>query len=459
MVALGLVSTAAHALPRKPQSVNTKVNSLSKRIEALEAIVNRNQDSAANNPASLLNKNWYKNITISGEFEPVLAYNNRSFNFGGHINDDAARSAVNGKSAAIIQNDQVSEAYMDTMELYLDAKVNNFTDIHAALDYDYNWDKFGWYSLDDGRINSADKELFFSEANVRFSNLSKSGFYTVIGKQFFNFGSYQHASINAPFTELMSKNNGTGITAGFVSNTGFNVDGFVENGLLDKRSDFMRFPDRYPNQASYTHSPRLRTWGLNAGYTMANRDFNFNAQLSYINNLAQNYYFAHSIFERASGYTPNQNKTFYQNTPGMAAHLGLSSGPFALIFDYVSALSHFAPSDLLTEYAVGEKAKGAKPSATFTQLSYNFNMFKHMTTAYVAYQTTAQAQQMYDSALGGFLMPKNRTTLGLEYMLASNTKLNLEYDHDKDYSHNDNSFNTGSGRSSDDVMLGLDVKF
>jgi hypothetical protein len=44
-------------------------------------------------------------------------------------------------------------------------------------------------------------------------------------------------------------------------------------------------------------------------------------------------------------------------------------------------------------------------------------------------------------------------------MLASNTKLNLEYDHDKDYSHNDNSFNTGSGRSSDDVMLGLDVKF
>lgn len=463
MVALGLVSTAAHALPRKPQNVDTKVNNLTKRVNALESVINRNQDNADNNPKSLLSNDWYKDLTISGELEPVLSWDNRTMNYAG------GRRGEHGLSNAMVRNEQTTSVSMNTMELYLDGQVNNFTTIHAALDYDYNWDKFATINTDPvtllaSGVTAPNKELFFSEANVRFSNLAKSGAYTVIGKQFFNFGSYQHDSINAPMTELFAKNNNVGITAGFISTTGFNVDAFLENGLLDKRSDFERVGDD-PALPSFTHSARLRTWGLNAGYAMKNRNFGINAQLSFISNLAQNYYFAHSIYARSVNFdaTPEQNQTYYQNTPGLAGHLDLSSGPFDLIFDYVGALRSFASTDLATEFSAGSEVKGARPEATFTQLAYNFRLFQHASTAYVAYQTTKNAQAMYDSVLGGFLMPKTRTTVGYEYMLVSNTKLNLEYDHDQDYKRNVTGdipdTNTGSGRTSDGVALGIDVKF
>ncbi len=447
MVALGLASTAAHALPRKPQSVNTKVSSLTARVNALESIVKRNQDNAANDPKSLLDSDWYKNITISGEFQPVLGFNNRS-------NLDTQ----NRTNTTFLRNEHTTFATMNTMELYIDGQVNSFTKVHAGLDYDNNWDNYSVLDTNGTEIFVPGRELFFSEANIQFSNFAKSGLYATLGKQFFNFGSYQHDSITTPLTEMLSKTNGVGATTGYVSKNGFNVDGYLFGGALGKRSDAAR------NQTGNAiHSSRLRTWGASAGYTMKSRTFGLSAQLGYINNMAQTIYLSHAIngqHNREAINNPGNFErilTYYQRTPGMSLHLDLSSGPFDLIFDYVGAMKRFAAEDLATESAVGSPAKGAKLSATFTQLDYKFRAFRHASTAYVAYQSSEQAQGVYGIGLGGFMMPKSSMTAGYEYYLAKNTALNLEVDHYKDYKIANTT--GGSSRTGNSVVLGLAVKF
>lgn len=453
MAVLGLVSTSAYAaLPKKPQASNTKVNNLTRRVQRLEAIVNRNQDNASDNPQTMLNRSWFNNVVISGEVKPVFGWSNRTMQVGTRNNDTPGTTTTAG---GFLASKSKSAANLNTAELYIDAKVNSFAKLHAALDYDYDPNLY----YNQISSNTPAKRLFFSEAAVQFANLAKSGLYANVGRQYFNFGSYQHDSISSPMTELLSKANGTGLTAGFVSKMGFNVDAYVFGGNLGKR-------DNPSYTTGQTHPSRLRTMGASAGYTMKNRSFGLNFQLGYLNNMAQTIYLSQAIVSRHGNVTGN-NKTVVRNIPGISAHIDLSSGPFSLMFDYVTALRAASPQDLAA-YAVSTNAsnatatKGAKPSATFTQFAYNFNWMGHKNTPYVAYQTSKDTEQVYDSFLGGYYMPKSRITLGYMYYVGRNVDLNLEYDHDKDFkkhSTTSNATGDGSGRTSESVNLGVTVKF
>lgn len=446
LAVLGLVTTAAHALPRKPQSTNTQASNTTQRVQNLESIINRNQDDASDNPQSLLNSEWYKSVVVSGEFQVVGGYGNRTINYSGD------RNTSSGTSEGFITKRDHTNIYMNTMELYLDAAVNNYTKLHAALSYDYDPSSF---STGATNTNVPGQTMYFSEADIQFANLAQTGLYGVVGKQFFNFGSYTHDSMMTPMTEMLSKTVGTGATVGYVSNMGFNVDAYTFSGPLEKRGNAVR---ALTATDVVTSDRRIDTWGASAGYTMKNQMFGFNAQLGYLDNMAQTIYISQSINSRAA--TTIEKATYAKSTSGLSAHADLSSGPFDLILDYVSALHHFDSNDLQTNYSTaGSKVEAAKPQALLAQLGYNFNVMRHASTAYVAFENSKDTVQMYGAALGGFYMPKTRTTVGYKYNLMTNVDLNALLYHDKDHKYDATQTNTGTGRTSDGVDLGVTVKF
>lgn len=446
LTALGIIGTA-YAVPSMATTTDQQLNDLTQQLQQLEAVINRNQDKAADNPAALLKPTWFQNVVLSGEFEPTFNWSNRNLIYPTVGVQDGSNSL--GESSIgrpYIQNQDTTDAYLNTANLYFDAQINNFTDLHTALDYDYNPDKF--YSYYAGP-NS--QELYFSEANVRFSNLAQSGFYTVIGRQYFNFGSYQHDSLNQTFTNLLSEVDGVGATVGYVSNNGFNIDSYILNGDLLHRSDYSR--SRY----IYVSSPIFQTWGASAGYDWSNETFGVNLQLDFLSNMAQTIYLSHSIAE--ANFAPSTIPTYYSATPAVFTHSDFNAGPFDLIFDYVTATKCFAASDLAAAYNSNGKPRGAKPQATFTQLEYNFDLLQNDNAVFVAYQTSRNAEAVGSIDMGGYYIPRYRWTIGDDYTLLDNTELDVEYDHDQDYPNNTSNINSGYGYTTESVFVGLDVKF
>lgn len=463
LVALGLASTVANAettmttkhvvkkpvilqkaapaiVPGASETTTTaaSLQSLQSQIDALQAIVNRNQDNAVSDPTKILGSNWYNFLTISGEFKPVYAWNNRQLT----PSNEHSTENDNRRTAAISKG-QNTNAYMGAMALYLDGQVNDFTAIHTALEYGYNPDKFS-----SSRTSAPSTEMYFSEANIKFANFAQSPLYAVLGKQYFNFGQTGHDSISTPFTQIMSQTEGVGATAGYVTSNGFNASTYALNGDLASRSNAA---PATAADGGTTRANQLRTWGASVGYTAPSQTLGVIAQLDYINNLAQTVYMSHAIVDshlRSSSNTA-QMQTFGQRTPGYAAHLVLSSGPFSLLWDYTAALRAFSPDDL---YANNPNT-GARPTASFTQLDYAFTNNGHANTVYTAYQTTSQAQQIYGADLGGFVLPQKRWLAGYKYGVVKNVTLNLELDRDHDYRAD------GSNLNSNGAMFGVDVVF
>lgn len=438
-------STTASGISETTTTAAT-VQNLQSELDKLQAIVNRNQDNAASDPNSILDT-WYKAFTLSSEFKPVFAWNNR-------------QKSIASDRQTILSNNPNTTATIPTLDLYLDASINSFTTAHTALSYNYNPDKYASYqavgvTVPAPAAPSSTTALFFSEANIQFSDFAQSGFYTTLGKQFFNFGAMERDPVNAPFTFLLTKLNGVGATGGYISPVGFNISSYILNGALGLRTNATNGAVGsssknvdIPLSEGNTRPDQLRTWGLSAGYNTNQVAI----QADYLNNIAQTIYFSHAIndFHIRANFL-NQSQTFVQRTPGMAAHVKFTPGNLSLIFDYVAALRKFSSTDL---YA-NDPNSGAKPSATFTQLGYNFPLEGHNTLAYVGYQTTTQAQQVFGSELGGFYFPKTRQSIGYKYYIQKYTSLNLELDHDNDYAVT----NGGSGRTSNGVALALDVKF
>lgn len=449
LVMAGVVSTSVYAAP-KATSTSAQISSLNQRIQKLEAIINRNQDNAANNPAALSNPNWFQNVVISGEFEPTFNWSNRSFQYS-KLTSSTVRSNGSGSSSAFIRNAAPTQAYLNAAELYLDAQVNSMTDLHTALDYDYDPSVYGTGTSSSFTPNK--QSMFFSEADVRFSNLAKSGLYSVIGKQYFNFGSYQHDTLTTPFTEMLSKTNAIGATVGYLTNNGFNADGYLLDGAMSLRNSYAQTSNNM-----YVASPRFQTWGASAGYNMQNQRFGINAQVDFLSNMAQTIYLSHTMVENNATGSDITN-TYYSTVPAVSAHLGLTSGAFGLMFDYVTALKRFANTDLTTNYAAGSTAIGAKPAATNAQFNYNNMMMGHANTMYVGHQTSSDSEAIYGQDMGGYYIPQSRFDIGDKYTIAQNVLVNLEYDHDQDYDHQATDTNAGSSRSSNALFAGLDVKF
>lgn len=446
LTALGVLSNA-YAAPSTTTTTSQQLNDLTQQVQQLEAVINRNQDNAANDPAALLNPNWFQNVIISGELEPTLSWSNRNLIYPsiGPLDDNVADSSI---GRPLVQDGSTTDAYLNTANLYLDAQVNNFTVLHTALNYDYDPDQY--YSYNSGPNN---QELFFSEANVRFANLATSGFYSVIGRQYFNFGSYQHDSLNQTFTDLLSEVNGVGTTVGYASSNGFNVDSYVLNGNLAHRADYTAIGD----DSAYISSPKLQTWGASTGYAWSNQTFGVNLQLDFLSNMAQTIYLSHTIAEANFG--PASAQTYYSRTPAVFVHSDFTGGPFDVIFDYVTATKRFAATDLATSYNSNDNPQGAKPEATFTQLEYNFDIWRRANATFVAYQTSRNAEAVGSIDMGGYYVPRYRWTVGDNYTLVQNVEIDVEYDHDQDYPNNISNINSGYGYTTESVFAGLDVKF
>lgn len=454
LIAVGMMSSVAYAAATGAPNDDATLVNLKNRIAALESTINRNQDNAVSSPSSLLDTDWYKAITISGEFQPLYAWNNRQINKGNTA--AGSRSTSGTTTASFVQKGETSSASMNTMELYLDAQVNNFTKVHTALNYGQAYDQYSKVSgTDYSTINNA---MFFSEANIQFADLAQNGFYSIFGQQFFNFGSYQHDSISTPMTEILTKTVGIGATGGYINSNGFNASAYLFDGNLAERQNYA-----YSTQ---NHAPHVNDWGLSAGYSMNTPTVGVNFQIDYLNNMAQALYVSHAVVDygiRAAD--ASATSSYYQRTPGVATHLALTSGPFGLIVDYVTAMRRFAAVDLSTQNTsfleTNLPTKGAKPQATFVQLDYDFNVLGHNSTAYAGYETSKDSQQVYGPDFGGFVMPKMKELIGYKYYVTKTINVNAELNHSKDYSYNGTTTanDAGTGRTSNGMLLGLDVKF
>tara|TARA_R110000868_G_scaffold8205_7_gene42736 strand:- start:45235 stop:46503 length:1269 start_codon:yes stop_codon:yes gene_type:complete len=410
---LGFVSATAIAAPAPTDKTTANEGAaVSKAQQAyMDQIVNHNQDNASHTPSSLLNQ-WYKHTTISGEFDTDAQFAGRGISY------------APGNRQSNFTKGPTSSVSLATAELYLDTDIGSWTHVHAALDYDNDWNL-------PATSNTNNQTLFFSEATVQVSNFAKSPLWIRAGRQFLNFGDYEHDTITKPLTQLLTEANTTAFTAGYMSSFGLNADVYGFTGLDDANTD---------------NNPRIRGFGADLGFAGKTQLLGYDIHVGFLNNMAD--------LERAKfvmGQYTHTAGEYHKQIPGISAHVGLYSGPFDMYMNFVSATEAFSPQDLVA----ARSDKGAKPWAYGIEFGYNFDV-SHMTSeAMMSYQQSGDAQNFLADALGGFWMPEYRMLFAYRLDVLKNVYVKAEYDHDIDYS----SDNGGSGKSDNIGTFRLGVKF
>lgn len=380
MAVMGVVSTPVFADEDKVDHKALMAN-----------VVNRNQDNVASDPTSVMPE-WFKNVTITGVFSPQVKF---GMGQGAHGNTTKASQSVSVRSA----------------ELYVDAQLADWVSAHMTLAYDV--DPATAYKYADPTNNQLQDPVFFAEeGTITLANFNKSPLWMTLGRQYLLFGSTMRSSISKPLSQYLSEGNSLALTVGAAQSVG---GGYQVNG------DVYGFQGVQKKTSS---SAVINAWGANLGLGQSTADYATNLNVGYLSNLMDTYFIGN-----------NQSKDFYNSgytkrVDGLSVHVDTSMGPFSLIGDVVTALSHFDSEDLQSN----SLTKGAKPWAYSLEATYRFPVMDYKGKVYTGYQQSGDAANVSsDTALGGYWMPKNRWLAGYGMSFTDNFSMRLQYQYDQDY--------------------------
>lgn len=295
-------------------------------------------------------------------------------------------------------NDSASDANVATVELGIEAQINDWTNANLIL----LWEE------EDGGNN----DLTVDEATITLGNAAETPFYFSGGRMVAPFGAFETHMVSDPFTLELGETKETVLLLGYAGD-GLAGSLYTFNGDVDSGND------------------TINDIGAHLAYSVEGQDSALVLGLSYLSNLAD-----------ADGITDEAGlNTLADDVAGVGVNAGYRHGPFSLIGEYVGATDNFLSSE------IAFKSQGAQPSAWHTEIAYSFDGIANGATVALAYQKTGEAV-----ALG---FPESRWSAGLSIDLMENTSLNLEWAHDEAYNQTDG----GTGQDANTATAQLAVEF
>ena len=429
---LGLASPIAYAAVG---AANAQQADSKSRVARLEKVLDQNQGQAVSF-GKLPMRGWERRITISGLANGDWTWSNRT-------------PVTNSNVLFATSNSDNDQSYNDlgvaNANLFIDAKVNNFSYVHAALGY---WS--GTQNVNAQPHAQDPNGVFLDEGYVYLHDFANSPLWARVGIQYTGSGFYERFPIAAPFTQMLSQNRATAATVGFNSAAGYNVSLFVANGS-NKKS---RLESRR----------RVNSGGVKAAYRGSMNDVNFNVGFSFMNNMADTDYVGQVGYDGAVGNGTDTTTLAHRYTKRvgvLAAHATVEYANFDLGLDFSGATSRFSPDDIL---AFGSATKGARPRAIHAGLGYSVPVMGRKSRVGISYEKSWDGVNLASSAISTaginnrFAgLPEYRYGAQVDVELAKMTTLSLHLRKDKDYKTATNS--GGTGLSATTGVLRVNVKF
>jgi len=260
-----------------------------------------------------------------------------------------------------------------------------------------------------------EEQVVLDEGFITLGNTEEYPFYLNVGKLYVPFGVFETHMISDPLTLEIGETREGAALLGF-EHEGLYGSVYAFNGDINETGEDDDLTDNF---------------GVNVGYAYESEQFNLDACIGWINNIAD-----------SDGLTDALEKLEKEEIDdyvgGFAASAVFSMADFTLIGEYLTA------TDDIEAEAVDTKAE---PSAFNIEVGYTLDVAGYETTVAAAYQGTDEAV-----ALG---LPEERYMGVVSVALMDGLSLGLEYAHDEDYDEADN----GTGENSESVTMQLALEF
>jgi hypothetical protein len=274
-----------------------------------------------------------------------------------------------------------SNLELATAELGLDVTLKPWATGHIVLAY-----------------NGDDEDVEVDEANITLGKTGEMPIFLTAGKVYLPFGDFTTAMLQDPLTLTLGEIRDAGLIGG-IEMHGFAAMVFTYSGMEETGKD-----------------ENINGFGAAVTYGYEQDDIRLSTGISLVSNLADASGINDSLDE--AGVT-----TIAEVVPGLAAHLNMGFGPFAITGEYVGALDGFATEEL----AFGDS--GARPYAWRGEFSYTAEFLTKEMVAAVAYQQSGEALALE--------LPAQRLSAAATVTVIDGTTIGIEGFFDQDYQESD----------------------
>ena len=347
-----------------------------------------------------------RNSPVSNTVSPTVAWEKRIF-VGGLVNGDltyAERGWNSSVANFTVPDFNANAKNSDTItlnnaNLFVEAKINDFTKGHVGLVVKQR----------PGQLTN-DMGLDVDEAYATFSDFCQSPFYLQAGRKFTSFGNYDPYPITYSLTQLLTETDEEVVELGYVSTDGFHGAIYAFNGPNSEKNN------------------RINNFGADLGFNAQYDNILYNVGIGYVKDIRDSQFLVAQLSNSnfpANVSGPDLSDAISQQAGGLSLHADVTSGPFEGRADYVQAMRQIIASD-----GNGDVYDnlGTKVSAYGLRAGFGFDSIGYVSQFALGYQ---------HSNKGWFLgMPRERILADYNVTLNQNTKVTLEYAHNKDYNQN-----------------------
>ena len=315
--------------------------------------------------------------------EPKLQWANR-IKMGGTVEVDANYENHAGSSLSV-----------GTLELTMDARINDWTEARVVLLHE----------------EGADQDVMVDEATITVGNPESTPLYVTAGKMAVPFGNFSTQLLSDPLTLELAETKRNALLIGF-EREGWKGSSYMFDGESQRVGK----------------GNRLDQYGVSLGYAMEMDDMALDVGIAYINAMENSDGVSDALVERLEvmpGYIG-----------GLSTHAIFSVGPYSLVGEYISALDDFD----------SQGVRGVKPQAWNSEFGYSFGFLEREASLALGYQGTRDAHFLE--------LPEERLSGGVSVALEENTSLGFEFYHDEGYSSDDQ-----EGVDTDSATVRLAVSF
>lgn len=355
------------------------------------------------------------------------------------------------------QTENTQRVSLNDVYLNLFGNVNDWTKAFASISYNdaSSVSNFVTAATSGSFANKAGQysnvyptnTLTLEQGYVQISNFEQSPLFLKLGKFYQDFGRYTIHPITRSLTQSLSESLHTAAQAGFITKMGFHGDIAAFDTPLNQRRSYPTYL-QVVSPSIQGHKTTDYTAAL--GFDQMNDQLGWGINLGYMYNMVGVNDVTQVVSEYQSFNVLTSNGTYRNRVAAGTIDAYITSGPFSLIGDYVTAMQDFSNNDLnskgLSANAYGTN-NGAKPWAANLQAGYGFTGWNRNQNVYLGYQASGDAVAIF--------LPKNRWVAGYNVDMWKNTNLGLELDHDTDYGTSQG----GTGNTSNLINFRAGVKF
>ena len=276
-----------------------------------------------------------------------------------------------------------SEFNLDTVELILEAKANEWASGRIVVDYDGD-----------------DEDLYLDEATITLGKTATFPLFLTAGKIYAPFGDFSTNMIQDPFTQTLGEINEEGAIFGWEHN-GLTATLFAYNGVEETGDD-----------------QTINGIGAALTYTYEQEDFKVSAGAGWASNLAD----ADGVQDLLPR-SETDDILLAGSVPGLNLHAGASFSGLSVLTEYTAALDSFQADELAFANS------GAEPKAWNTELAYTTELLTKETVFALGMQKTWEALALE--------LPEYRYSASAAMAFYKGLSLHLEYYLDEDYASAD----------------------